>query len=207
MRRIAMIFAAAAMCMALGASRASAVGVGGYLELGGGSGEFEFSDISNSEFDVDASYGGLGFVLDTSPGGTGVFSYRLNVGFEGLTLDPDDFDDNIELGGFVIDNTFAFAVVRAPAVRVWVGPQIRLAYYSGETENSNLDTDLGAFGIGLAAGANIYPNPQGRFALAPSLGFRRVGYAGEMDDGFGGTDDLEGYTNLFYLNLAVLFGR
>jgi hypothetical protein len=207
MRRIAMIFAAAVMSLALGASRASAVGVGGYFEFGGGSGEFEFSDIPDSEFDVDAGYGGLGFVLDTSPGGTGLFSYRLNVGFEGLNLDPEDYDDTIELGGFVVDNTFAFAVVRVPAVRVWVGPQIRLAFYSGETENSNLDTELGAFGIGLAAGANVYPNPNGRFALAPSLGFRHVEYGGEMDDGFGGTDDFEGRTDLFYLNLAILFGR
>ena len=206
MRRFSMVLAAVLMCMALGASRASAVGVGGYLELGGGSGEFEFSDIADSEFDVDAGYAGLGFVLDTSPGGTGVFSYRLNVGFEGLNLE-DDTDDTLELGGFVIDNTFAFAVVRVPAVRVWVGPQLRLAFYSGETDDSNIEADLGAFGIGLAAGANIYPNPHGRFALAPSLGFRRVGYGGEAEDEFGNTEDFEGYTNLFYLNLAVLFGR
>ncbi len=195
----------ATACVLMLTGPALAVGFGGSVEIGGGTGEFEYSDIPNSDFDVDAGYFGMNFVFDTNPGGEGVFAYRLNAGFEALNLE-DDYDDTLELGGLVFDNTFAFGFVRTPAVKVWAGPQVRLAFYGGETDKSNIDVNLVAFGIGVAAGANIYPNPQGRFAICPSLGFRRVGYGGTAEQP-GGDEDIEGYTNLFYLNVAFLYGR
>lgn len=201
----------ALICVVAWGGSARAVGLGGYLEFGGGSGEFEYPDTNLGEFDVDAGYFGLGFVFDTNPGEEGIFAYRLNAGFEGLNLE-DDSNDTLELGGLVFDNTFGFALVRTPVVKLWVGPQLRLAFYSGETDNSDndpahTDADLAAFGIGVAMGANIYPNPNGRFAICPTLGYRRVSYAGTAEFPDGTDEDLEGYTDVLFLNVSFLFGR
>lgn len=210
MRRIAMIFAAAAICMALGASRASAVGIGGYLEFAGGGGEFDIDDSGVTYTDdVTTSSGTLGFILDTGPGGTSPFSYRLNLGLERLDIEFDDLDDTLEMGGLVIDNTFAFAAVRSPAFRLWMGPQLNLGFYGGEFEdNSDIEAYLTSLAIGFTVGANIYPNPNGRFAISPSIGLRYTGYWGEWEDTTTDySDDLEGGTGSFFFNVAFLFGR
>ena len=68
--------------------RAEAVSVGPYVDLAGGSGEFEW-DYSGYEFDVDTSTAAVGFALDTDPFGKNIFSYRLNVGFEEQVLEDD----------------------------------------------------------------------------------------------------------------------
>lgn len=191
----------AVLLIVVGVLPAAAAGVGAYAEFATGSGDFEY-DFS-PEFDVDAESAGVGFVFDTNLSGPQVFNYRLNVGYERLDLE-DDFNTTLELDGLVIDNTFGFALASSPTFRWWLGPQVRIAFYNGETDNGFEEIDLAAFGVGAVTGMNFH---NGNLCASVSLGARITGYAGESEDAFGFTTDLEGNTGTVFLNLAMLFGR
>jgi hypothetical protein len=183
-----------------GALPATAAGIGGYAEFGTGSGDFEY-DFS-PEFDVDARSAGFGFVFDSNLAGPRIFNYRLNIGYERLELE-DDFSTTLDLDGLVIDNTFGFALAGSPTFRWWLGPQVRIGFYNGETDDGFEEVDLAAFGIGAVTGMNFMT---GNVCMSVSLGARITGYAGESE-ALGITTDLEGNTGTVFLNLAMLFGN
>lgn len=198
---------------------ARAVGIGPYIDLAGGTGEFEWSS-DYGDFDVDVGTAAVGLAIDSAPTYESNFNYRLNIGFEAQNLE-DDYDVTLELKGVALENIFGFAVVRRPNLRWWVGPLIRIGYYTGDTDEYNFydyysgnihtgktEVDLFEFGIGVATGINIKVNRN--LVLAPSAGVRYIGASGDgtvtdYTDHTRYDDDLNGHFSTAFINFALLF--
>ena len=181
----------------------SAIGVG--LELGGGSGSFDENDVIG-DTDVDSGYANISFVYDSNPyAENSSFAYRLNVGLESHNYE-DDFNVTMETGALVFDNTFAFTVAKAGSANFWLGPQVRVGFMGGETDESYLGDPIeisGAmFGLGIALGTNIKTSD--KMGVSFSVGLRTTGLGGETSWG-PYDDDFTGSVNEGYLNAALLF--
>jgi hypothetical protein len=207
---VALVFISSLWC-----SSALAVGIGGYVDVSGGSGDAEW-DSDVQRWDIDTNAAGFGFVLDTAPMNERTFNYRLNAGLAAQNIE-DDFGFKIESGGIYAENIFGFALIRDENVRWWLGPLVRVGIYSGETDTFNtgggtqqIDFDYIELGIGAVTGLNF--NINDRLILAPSLGFRICGFAGtgEINEYVGGVhyyweEDISGGTTSAFANFAVLF--
>lgn len=190
------------------------VAMGPYLDISSGSGNLEW-DSDHSEFDVDASGGGVGFALDSTRGDQANFNYRLNVGFEGQNL-KDETDLKMKMGGIVVENIFGFAIMRQPDMRWWAGPLLRIGFYSGETDDyydtygdrSKTEADLFEFGVGVATGITLKIGPH--IYLAPSAGVRFIGISGtgtvkNFDLHSQYEDDLSGNLTNLFVNFSLMF--
>lgn len=190
------------------------VAMGPYLDISSGSGNLEW-DSDHSEFDVDASAGGVGFALDSTRGDQANFNYRLNVGFEGQNLE-DETDLKMKMGGIVVENIFGFAIMRQPDMRWWAGPLLRIGFYSGETDDyydtygdrSKTEADLFEFGVGVATGITLKIGPH--TYLAPSAGVRFIGISGtgtvkNLDLHSQYEDDLSGNLTNLFVNFSLMF--
>ena len=184
----------------LGISSASALGLGTYYNLGWGDGEIEYDDHHYGDVDIDTDHRGraIGFVLDTNVAKNALFNYRLNV-----ALDTIDFGHGLEADGYVMDHTFGFGVLRNKYVRLWLGPQINLAYYTDDIKfrdnNIHYKTDFDAFGIGVgpAMGVNIHA---GDFiSFTATTGYKYMFLFGDF------VDDFTGYEGQYYINFGMLF--
>jgi hypothetical protein len=207
---VALIFTTSLWC-----SNALAVGIGGYVDVSGGSGDYEW-DSDVQRWDIDTSAAAVGFVLDTAPMNERTFNYRLNAGLAAQDVEADD-GINLEAGGIYAENIFGFALIRNENVRWWLGPLVRVGIYSGETDTFNIsggtrqiDFDYIEFGFGAVTGVNF--NINDRVILAPSLGFRICAFAGtgEINDYIGGwhyyfEEDFSGNATSAFANFAVLF--
>jgi hypothetical protein len=160
-------------------------GYGFYIEGAGGSGEQEvdewFSIGETEPYDVDFTGSDLGFVLDTSVAKDKLFNYRLNVGLSSFDIEESGESDysGLERFGLSIDSTFGFGVFRIKPLRLWIGPQIRVGFYGGETDEFALDVYAVTFGVAPVLGANV--NLGRVVSLSLSTGYRIQGYAGEID--------------------------
>jgi len=194
---------------------ARALGIGPYVDLSGGSGEFEY-DSDNYDFDVDVGTAAVGLALDTAPISGTNFNYRLNIGVEAQNLE-EDYDVTWKLGGLVVENVFCFALARRPNLRWWMGPLVRIGFYSGETDDYyyypggdryKSEADLFEIGIGVVTGFNIKVNRN--LILAPSAGIRFISASGETTEtnytaGISYDDDLSGSFSTGFINFALLF--
>lgn len=204
-----------AVILGVPAGRAeAALAMGPYIDLSSGDGTFEW-DSDFDDFDVDSSSAAIGFALDSAPTGPANFNYRLNIGIERQDLE-DEFDDTLEMGGFVVESVFGFPLVRQQDFRWWAGPLVRIGFYSGETDDyydsygnrSRTEADLFELGIGLATGINVRIGPH--TYLAPSAGVRFIGAAGEgtvknLDQHTEFEDDLSGGMTTLFVNFSLLF--
>lgn len=194
-----------ACTLLLGAGSASATGMGFSLGFGGGSGTMEYDIAGTDEFDVDAASFGVSFLLETAPLTQDSFSYRLNIGIEALNLE-DDTNVTAELGGLVFDNTFCFRLAGAEDYRIWIGPQVRIGFYGGETDKKFLGDKIEysafAFGIGGAIGGNWAMG--GSTILGFDTGMRFTGYSGEAEWG-GVTEDFTASTSIFFVNFNMMW--
>jgi hypothetical protein len=183
------------------AGQSMAIGFGGYLEVAGGDGEFEYE--FGNEFGVDSGTASIGFVMDTDLADKGVFNYRLNVGYEEFDIE-DNAGGSLELDGLVVANTFGFALIRKPDFRWWIGPQVRIGIYNGESRtNPWVDYDLFSFGFGGVTGVNFVTSS---VTISPSFGILTTGFVGESN-GYGNSVDFNGLMTTAFLNIAVLFGK
>jgi hypothetical protein len=186
------------------ATGAQAIGLGGYVEAAGGSnGSFEYD--TGDSFDVDERAVSGGFVMDTALRNESLFNYRLQVGAIGMELE-DEFGTTLELGGVVFDNTFGFAMVLAPAFRLWAGPQVRIGYVSGDSDadvrGEKVSVDLATVGVGVVLGANFSVSPG--LCLSWAAGVRYEGFAGE-GDAQSWKEDLTGEMAVGFVNMSLLF--
>jgi hypothetical protein len=199
----------------LWSSSALGIGIGGYVDVSGGSGDAEW-DSDVQRWDIDTNAAGFGFVLDTAPMNERTFNYRLNAGLAAQNIE-DDFGFEIEAGGIYAENIFGFALIRDENVRWWLGPLVRVGIYSGETDTFNtgggtqqIDFDYAEIGFGAVTGVNF--NINDRLILAPSIGFRYCVFAGtgEINEYVGGVhyyweEDITGEVTSVFANFAVLF--
>ena len=216
-----------------GVQSAHALGIGGYFTYGTGDVEFT-EEWSNSDpfFELkskgDNTHFGGGFVLDTAVAKDKVFNYRLQLGYErakfkfdsienkDLDIDISDNIDDFELdiNQYIIDNTFGFGIVRTEFFRLWIGPQIRLGFLSGDGSNFQISTgerfeyDLfgGILGIAPVIGGNF--NLRSNLTLGLDLGYRYSLILGNLDKKGGGISDSDnwyGNTQNFFINFVIMY--
>jgi hypothetical protein len=183
-----------------------ALGLGGYITSGSGSGEWtaEYPNGSENDFDTDDSGSGFGFVLDTAVAKNKLFNYRLGLGFESKDYE-DESGSSLEIDSFVVENDFGFGVMRTPNLRLWLGPELKISSGTGNVDGiENIDYDLVSVGIGPVLGLNI------NIGKLITLGFK-TGYLFESIFGQGKVDftgetiDYTGDDTYFYLNFAIIF--
>lgn len=186
------------VCM-FGISSASALGLGAYYNTGWGDGEIEYDDTDITvDIEPDHKTRAIGFVLDTNVAKDSVFNYRLNV-----SLDTIEFDSGFEADGYVMDHTFGFGVLRTQFVRLWIGPQINLAYYTDDYDHGynyydDDDFDMFGFGVGPAIGVNFNPGDYVSFTVTS-------GYKYMLLFGSTGDEDYTGYEGQYYINFGMMF--
>lgn len=168
-----------------------------------------------STFDIDAD-GDLdgfraGIVLDTAPKQHKIFNYRLNLGaskfdadWENIELDgtSTNLTATAEMTGGSMDHTFGFGVVRTDMVRLWLGPSIRLGYYTGELEDE-LDIKMLEFGVAPVVGLNL--NFGSLVTIGGTVGYLFSGFAGIIDDQTGDDVDLTGTASTAFVNGVLMF--
>jgi len=174
----------------------------------------DFGGFAGDDLEGDSRSAGFGFVLDTAVAKDRVFNYRFNLTLS--SIEYDDFDDHtgqydFELNQFSMDHTFGFGVLRSKVARVWIGPQLRFAFLSGDISRpydhyrEDLDHAFG-FGGGLVLGVNFHAGEIVSFCL--DSGFRTTLYYGEVDRHEfwdEGSDDISGVGGEFFINFSVLF--
>jgi hypothetical protein len=175
--------------------------------IGSGSAHYEvdWDNDGTTEDDLDISHVGFGFVLDTRVANPGVFNYRLNLNYENADLgNEDQWGDGFSR--FAIDNTFGFAVLQSPVVRMWLGPQIRIAYMKFSQDNYYSEVNSIGFAFAPVLGANF--NLGSVVSLCPELGYRFSFYVGSLtfDEEYmneEGTWTMN--NNEFFLRFNILF--
>lgn len=173
MRRFSLAAAVSALVgMVLSApSPAGAVGVGVYGTVGGGLSEWEASNLTQDR--RDTRHSGAGLILDTSlpfdP-----FSYRLAIGWERVDHEAVAGTSRRSLEGIVIDQDLTLDLLGGYGpLRVWAGPELRLAFFSGAPSPSE---DFIALGIGPVLGFDFEVAPA--LAISWKFGYLFTGYAG-----------------------------
>jgi len=160
---------------------ARASGVGGYLDLFGGASDWTFEV---GPFDVDDSATmmgvGAGFLFDTNLAKNSLVNYRLTFGPEVTNLNFDD-EDSVDLFGLALDNTVGFGVLRSKEMRLWVGPDVKIAYHWGDGDGITDSMRFMELGMGPTVGLNLH---NGRtWDLCLSLGARWSFFAGDTRSG------------------------
>jgi hypothetical protein len=207
MKKASVITCALVFIVLLFAGNAFAIGLGMYTEFGGGAGEAEYDVSGAEEFDIDTSFFGIGFQFETNPlSAKRVFSYRFQAGIEGRNIE-DDENVTFELGGIVINNTFAFGGNTSKKIRLWIGPQIMVGFYGGETdkevEGDEISFSGAAFGLGVAGGAN-FGLGSGKTILTTTIGLRSIGFAGDTE-WFDRDEELAGNATELFFSVGVYF--
>jgi hypothetical protein len=182
-----------------------AVGLGLYGTSGTGDGEYEFDDDASVAYDldVDIQRGGFGFVLDTAVANDRMFNYQLNIGIYNWSEEFEN-DAEFDLSGLMMSHDFGFGVLRNRHVRLWLGPEIRIAYGTGDdADNDGYDVNIVSLGAGPVLGVNLHLGP------VVSLGFKS-GYLFESVFGTADGDGVEsidfyGGDEIFFFTLSLIF--
>lgn len=159
---------------------ATASGFGFYGSSSSGSSLWDNNaakDQEDEEFNADSSEFGL--VFDSNTSRNNLFNYRLNLGYLRSTYAHENSDLNykIRLGGFAINNTFGFGILRTAPVRVWFGPQIGFSWQSG-SDNQKMVADLSQYaasiapvlGMNVNIGKSSFLTVEGGYRFARSWG-------------------------------------
>jgi len=204
MKKVLLWFACIVSVLGFGVSSASAAGFGFYGSLGGGSAVWEGSS-STVTFDTDTGHQGAGFVFDTAVAKDSFFNYQLNLGYDKFTNKSVSSGSKLELEGLMISNSFGFGLMRTEGFRLWLGPEIRVAFPAGS--KSGIDLEFFGVGVGPVVGMNF--NLPGLKTLQVKAGYQFMSYTGEASyqNAYGYTDyiDYDIDENLIYINFGVLF--
>jgi len=183
---------------------AGAAGFGTYFDYNRGSSSWRADNgYTTWDFDSDKKIVGLGFVFDTAVAKDKLFNYRLQLGFEAWK-DESEADEELDLSGIAWTNDFGFGVLRTPNLRLWLGPELKLAYVKGTLEASpDLDMSLLNFGIGPTIGVNF--NVGSTLTLAVKTGylfefFSALGERSPFDD-----ITYSGTSTTVFINFTLLF--
>jgi len=206
MKRVFTIFILVMLVLSI--NETYAVGIGIQIPLvGGGKTKATIEDF-DEEMTHDYKYaGGIGLVLDTRLAKKGLFNYRLGLGYENTSYDFISDEDASSI--YYLDNSFGFGIVQTRVMRIWLGPQLRLAIlgFSKEEDGDTFDLAGVGFGIGPVLGANF--NFGKVITVALDLGYRYNSYTGTSKytdvDGYETTTDFDFSQTGYFFNLAVLF--
>jgi hypothetical protein len=164
-------------------------------------------------WDSDTRHTGAGLALEM-PTGFFRLSYRLGLGWERIEGEGKNGGPDHTLEGLVFDQDLTYDLFASPAMRFWIGPELRLGFFDGSFDNASLgDRNYFAAGIGPVLGLDLALNPS--LALSWKLGYLFTWYSPEGNSWQGDyyhqgdhdyyyEDDLinEGHA---YMSLSVLF--
>jgi hypothetical protein len=170
---IAVVFT---LCLLSGAHQAAAAGLGAYLSGAAG----------NADNGSSVKHMGGGLSLDTGIDSDKLFRYRLQLGYEHIEMSPGRLSDIRD--GVSSDSYFGFRLIRGDTATWWLGPEVRLGWFTGENEAGP------AFGIGAATGVDIPLSHT--LTLSVTGGYRNVLHIYVMD----GLDE-----RLFHLDVSLLW--
>jgi hypothetical protein len=184
------------------AAHAGGIGIYGLAGAGGADwqdGWNEDDHWDNSDNWRDTTHTGAGLVFDA--GYPGAFlGYRMSVGWERVEQDGAAGVPGLTLEGVVVDQDLTMTLVRGP-LRLWVGPELRLAYLNGEW-GGGAHEDFFAAGLGPVIGFDIALGPAA--ALSWKLGYLVTSYA-PTSNSFDEHDDASIGEGHAYASLAILF--
>jgi len=179
MRKYQIVFCLIVLLIITGTSRSFALGIGGYMTLGGGDTQQKLK--TNQEimmlaprqllFSLPSHYRNLavggGLVLDTALASMDVFNFRLKVGCEQNRLDR---EKELKIVRLHLDTIFGFGLVRSRNVRWWLGPLLGGRYTIGNNVGYTASIEYYGGDAGIATGVNV--NMGDHFTLGFELGFK-----------------------------------
>ncbi|GMR18832.1 MAG: hypothetical protein BMS9Abin33_1277 [Gammaproteobacteria bacterium] len=180
-----------------------ALGLG--ITTGSGSEEWDHNYIGVSSFnhDGDREIRNFGFVLDTAVARNALFNYRFSFVAEKNSADRAGLD----MKGVAMTHDFGFALFRNKAVRVWLGPRVKVSYFNDITQtlsSSSTDGNVVGIGFGPVFGINIHLPEVASFSI--TAGTLRGGYVGEYETSPVYTfNDLDVDSRGGFVNFSVLF--
>lgn len=206
MRRFTVMMAAAAVLGAtLALPRAGfATSVGIYGTVGGGGADWEDTGRRDSAASHDTRHTGAGIVLDASSP-VSPLGYRLAVGWERIVNEPEAGGPGFTLRGVVVDQDLTLNVLVAPGpLRVWAGPELRLAFLKGTPDGDpGTDENFFAIGIGPVLGVDFAVSPG--LAVSWKVGYLVTGYSGDERSSADGRYDTSVGEGHAYAGVALLF--
>jgi hypothetical protein len=200
MKKVIVLCACLAAMLALGISDADAAGFGIYGSVGGDRSS-TWSQDNGPSFNVKTEHQGAGFVFDTAVAQDKFFNYQLNLGYDEFTRKTASSSSELKLGGLMISNAFGFGIVRTDGFRLWMGPEIRLAWPRGSL--SGWDYDFFGAGVGPVVGMNF--NLPGTVSFMVKAGYQFMTYNGTADSSTSTSYDYEIKERLIYVNIGILF--
>lgn len=203
MKKVLVLCVCFATVLLLGTSDARAAGFGIYGSMGGdGSATWtDDSSLGSSSYKVKTAHQGAGFVLDTAVARDSFFNYQLNLGYDEFTNKFPGSSSDLKLGGLMISNSFGFGIVRTEGFRLWMGPEIRLAWPNGS--QSGWDYDFFGAGVGPVVGMNF--NLPGTVSFVVKAGYQFMNYEGQAESATSSSWDLDIKERLIYVNVGILF--
>jgi hypothetical protein len=208
MRKI-FIIAFALIVISLATTSAHASGLGVYLNGGFGDSDIEtgpywWSVTNTYDSDLEVLSGGL--VFDTNLSKDRIFNYRLELGRGTYTWQDFPAGMETELNQTVMTHDFGFGILRNKAVRLWLGPEIRISRINDEVDG--VEYDMIGFGVGLAIGLNINLRGPITIGLKASLMDQVMNGDFTYDDPITGlttTDDISTDDYLTLVTAAFIF--
>ena len=163
------------------APEALAAGFGFYGKFG--EGKVRYNNAAGT-LRENTEFIGAGMVLDTAVARDRLFNYRLHVGYEKLKNDLE------RLESVVVDQDFGLALHRSKKSRIWLGPELRIAFS---------DDDIG-IGIGPVVGVNLHAGRSTSVVLKGGVIFT------DFSHRWYSTEDFErNRESHAFLTLAILF--
>lgn len=186
------------------APHASAMGVGVSLTGGLSESDWEEENWGRRFFSSDDTMGAIGYIFDTNILKDRLYNYRLGIGWEKNVHEMDAINDTLETSGLYMTHNFCFGIIRKKNLRVWTGPEIRLAKLDGEfRKNSNVKVDVFSTGFGMAVGVNFKVNE--KFVLALKGGILDREMHGDGRTETTSSIDYEGDGTLSYITMSFIF--
>jgi hypothetical protein len=178
------------------AAPAKAVSAGLYGSYGTGAASWDDwggGDGGGYGRDGDTRHTGAGLALEM-PTGFYATSYRLGIGWERIDSEGENGGPDHTLEGLVIDQDITYDLFASPAMRFWIGPELRLGFFQGSFDNaSDGDRSYFAAGIGPVLGFDVALSRS--VALSWKLGYLFTWYS--PDEDYWGDDY---YYNDYYYN-------
>lgn len=186
----------ATLAIVFSTAQAHAFGLG--FSAGTGTETWENSD----GYDGDRDVSNVGFLLDTGVSTDKVYNYRFTLMKEENSANGGTLD----LKGYATTHDFCFSLLNTKQMRVWVGPELKAAYYKDLSLNNSSASISGhatGIGVGPAVGVNVHMPRVVTFSLTASY-YLLSAYSGDFDKGVvNNSFDVDSHG--LYINASVIF--
>ena len=182
-----------ATLITVSASPCYAVGLG--FSFGAGSEEWEQQRVNIGDRDVR----NVGFVVDTAVARDKIFNYRFSF----LKEENNAADSGkLDMEGYAMVHDFGFAVLQTKNIRLWLGPQLKTAYYKDvyvSSTNTSVATNVAGYGFGPVFGVNVHLPQVVSFSFTAAYHF--ISHYSDSSV----YDDLNTDSSGLHFNAALLF--